>query len=283
MDIARSYKPEKILLWRKVSKHPEAHRIIEFFPHAQIEVIDQQRFVHTPDKTMAQALISGKKTLMIGATQSFVGNFDGGLGNNVRCCPYFKLVPISNGCPYYCTYCYPAFIYRKYAPYIKININYQTMFTRIRKTMQNTNGRCHFNLGEMLDSLALDHITNLSTMLIPFFADFQKSYLMLLTKSSNISNLLNIKANNQTVVSWSLNSPDIIDLHEKGTANLAKRINAAQKCQQHGYRIRYRIDPRCIYPEWKKGYAEMINLALTNTTTLYRFGLYDIINFDIEV
>jgi len=67
------------------------------------------------------------------------------------------------------------------APYINININYQTMFKQIRKTMQNTNKRCHFNMGEMLDSLALDHITNLSTMLIPFIADFKPAYLMLLT------------------------------------------------------------------------------------------------------
>jgi len=139
------------------------------------------------------------------------------------------------------------------------------MFKQIRKTMQNTNGRCYFNMGEMLDSLALDHITNLSTMLIPFIADFKQAYLMLLTKSANISNLLTVKANNQTVVSWSLNSPDIIDLHEKGTANLAERINSAQKCQQHGYRLHYRIDPGFIYPEWKKGYAETIKMALTKT------------------
>jgi len=118
MDMAHTYKPTKILLWRKVSCHPEALRIIEMFPHAQIEVIEHQRFIHAQDITMAQALISGKRTLMIGATQSFVGGFDGGLGDNVHCRPYFKLVPLSNGCPYYCTYCYLAFIYRKYAPYI---------------------------------------------------------------------------------------------------------------------------------------------------------------------
>lgn len=48
------------------------------------------------------------------------------------------------------------------------------MFRQIRKTLANSHGKISFNMGEMLDSLALDHITNLTTMLIPFFSDFHQ-------------------------------------------------------------------------------------------------------------
>ena len=265
MDIAKTFKPRNILLWSKIADHPDAIRILRMFPNANVEVIEHQRIGPMPNISMAQAIKSGKRTLMIGRTQSFVGNFNGCLGKTVRCCPYHKLIPISNGCPYYCTYCYLAFIYRKYAPYIKININYNTMFKQIRKILVNTSGRCNFNMGEMLDSLALDHITNLTSILVPFFSDFPNGFLMLLTKSSNIENLLSVKANNQVVVSWSINSREIIEIHEKGTANLTERINATRKCQQYGYRIRFRIDPGIIYTNWKIGYAELIKQALTQT------------------
>jgi spore photoproduct lyase len=115
----------------------------------------------------------------------------------------------------------------------------------------------------MLDSLALDHITNLTTMLVPFFAGLSRGYLMLLTKSSNIDNLLVVEPNDHTVVSWSLNSRQMIEQHEPGTAGLSERVEAARKCQRHGYRIRFRIDPGILYPNWQADYADLIKKTLT--------------------
>jgi len=263
MDTARTFKPKTILLWRQAAEDPEARRILKLFPSAQVQMIERQRLAFSPDMSPSQALLAGKRTLMIGRTSSFVGRFDGRLGLNVRCCPYYKLVPLSNGCPYFCTYCYLAFVYRNYAPFIKININYDTMFKQIRKTLAATGGKVSFNMGEMLDSLALDHITNLITMLVPFFAGLSRGFLMLLTKSSNIDNLLAVEANEHTVVSWSLNSRRMIEQYELGTAGLSERIDAVRACQQHGYRIRIRIDPGILHPDWQADYADLIEKTLT--------------------
>jgi hypothetical protein len=258
MDTAKRFKPKTILLWQKVAEHPEAQRILGLFPAAQVQIIKHQRKPPSPNMSLGRAMLNGKRTLMIGQTSSFVGHFDGQPRGflpydtqttrfKVHCCPYYKLVPISNGCPYYCTYCYLAFVYRKFAPFIKININYETMFKQIRKTLAGSSGKISFNMGEMLDSLALDHITNLTTMLIPFFSGFARGFLMLLTKSNNIDNLLAIKPNDQTVVSWSLNSQQIIETYELGTASLSERIRATRLCQDHGYRIGFRIDPGILH------------------------------------
>ena len=262
MDKAKTFRPKTILLWQKVADDPEAQRIIELFPSADVRLIKQQVNPPLPNMSPSRALLAGKRTLMIGATSSFVGNFEGLLGSNVHCCPYFKLVPVSNGCPYYCTYCYLAFVYRKYSPFIKININYDTMFRQIRKTLAGSHGKVSFNMGEMLDSLALDHITGLTKMLIPFFSGFSNGFLMLMTKSSNIDNLLAVESNNKTVVSWSLNAQQIICQYELGTADLDERIKAAKQCQDHGYRIRFRIDPGILYPKWQDGYADLIQKTL---------------------
>jgi spore photoproduct lyase len=263
MDTAKTFKPKTILLWQKVAEHPEAKRILGLFPSATVHMIKHQRKLPLPVMSPSQALLTGKRTLMIGRTSSFVGHFDGRLGSNVRCCPYYKLVPISNGCPYYCTYCYLAFVYRKYSPFIKININYNTMFKQIRKAVAGSGGKISFNMGEMLDSLALDHITGLTTMLVPFFSGFSRAFLMLLTKSNNIDNLLAIESKEQTVISWSLNSKRLIEEYESGTASLGERIEAAKLCQEHGYRIRLRIDPGILCPDWRAGYADLIQKTLT--------------------
>jgi spore photoproduct lyase len=262
-DIARTFEPKIILLWRQAADDPEARRILQLFPSAQVRLIERQRVYFSKDLSSSQALLAGKKTLMIGRTSSFVGHFDGRLGQNVRCCPYYKLVPLSNGCPYFCTYCYLAFVYRNYAPFIKINVNYDAMFKQIRKALAATGGKVSFNMGEMLDSLALDHITNLTIMLVPFFAGLSRSYLMLLTKSGNVDNLLAVEPNDHTVVSWSLNSRRMIEQHELGTASLSERIEAARRCQQHGYRIRFRIDPGILHQNWQADYAELIEKTLT--------------------
>lgn len=262
MDTAEKFKPHTILLWQKVKDHPEAQRIIQLFPSAKVQLIEHQRMPSATGLSPGQALRKSKRILMIGETTSFVGRFDGRLGPAVQCCPYYKLVPLSNGCPYYCIYCYLGFVYRKYSPFIKLNINYETMFKQIRKTAAKSESRADFNMGEMLDSLALDHITNLTAKLVPFMKDLPNAHLMLLTKSSNIRNLLTVEPNSHVVVSWSLNPQHIIDRYEPGTASLDQRIEAAKACQQHGYRVRFRIDPGILYPDWPDGYAHMVKSAL---------------------
>lgn len=258
MDTARKFEPRTILLWRQVEEDPEAQRIISLFPSADVQVVKQQRCPQMLQMPPAKAILEGKRTIMIGRTTSFVKHFDGGLGHNICCKPYYKLVPLSNGCPYFCIYCYLAFIYRKYAPFIKVNINYDTMFRQIRKTITGSTGKISFNMGEMLDSLALDHVTNLTTRLIPLFADYGNGYLTLLTKSSNIENLLRVEPSNRVIVSWSLNSQRVTDGWEFGTASLIERLKAARRCQEHGYRIRVRIDPGILCDNWEVEYTQLI-------------------------
>jgi len=262
MDTARAFRPSTILLWGKVQRHPEAQRIVAMFPEARVEIVDRQRLAHVPEPGRRNPVAAGKRILMIGEASSFVRWFDSGLGAGVCCAPYLKLVPISNGCPYYCTYCYLAYVYRDYLPFIKININHGRMFKEIREATFGACGPVAFNMGEMLDSLALDHVALLMERLIPFLAHLSQGYLMLLTKSSNIEGLLRCAPSPQVVVSWSLNTQRMIETYEIGTAGLEERIEAARQCQEHGYRIRLRIDPGVLYDEWQADYAELLHRAL---------------------
>ncbi len=262
MDTARAFRPRTILLWRKVQRHPEARRIVAMFPEARVEVVDRQRLTHVPGTGRRNPVTAGKRILMIGEASCFVRRFDGCLGEAVRCASYLKLVPISNGCPYYCTYCYLAYVYRDYLPFIKININHDRMFKEIREVTFDAAGRVPFNMGEMLDSLALDHIALLMERLVPFFSRLTAGCLMLLTKSSNVEGLLRCAPNPPVVVSWSLNTQRMIEMYEVGTASLEERIDAARQCQEHGYCIRLRIDPGSLHDGWQTDYADLLRKAL---------------------
>lgn len=89
---------------------------------------------------------------------------------------------------------------------------------------------------------------------------------MLLTKSCNIENLLSTKPNSQTVISWSLNSLYAVETFEVGTATLDERIQAAKLCQDKGWRIRFRIDPGILHPDWQAEYSDLIRKTLTVTS-----------------
>lgn len=262
MDTARSFKPNTIFLLRKLQRRPEATRIIEMFPEARVQIVDRQRDAVLPRYPSRHPVVIGKRVLMIGEASSFLRHFDGCLGGSVRCGSYVKLVPISNGCPYFCTYCYLAYIYREYLPFIKLNVNYGKMCDEISDLAACAQNAVSFNMGEMLDSLALDHVSLLTSRLVPLFSRFSNGYLMMLTKSSNVDGLLSLTSNSQTVISWSLNTQPMIDLFEAGTADLDERIEAAKRCQEHGYHIRLRIDPGILYADWRHDYAELIHKSL---------------------
>jgi spore photoproduct lyase len=262
MDTAGVFKPHTILLWRKVQGHAEAMRIIGLFPESRIEVVDRQRLVGPAGRGRGHPIVAGKRILMIGEASSFIRRFEGNLGGDVCCAPYLKLVPISNGCPSYCIYCYLAYVYRDYLPFIKINVNHTRMFEEIREAVFGASGTIAFNMGEMLDSLALDHVTLLTEHLVPSFARLSNACLMLLTKSSDIAGLLRCDPNPQIVLSWSLNTHRVIETCEIGAAALKERIDAARRCQQHGYRVRLRIDPGVLYNGWESDYADLIRQSL---------------------
>jgi spore photoproduct lyase len=260
MDTALSYTPKQIFVWQPVAKHPQTLRILNLFPSTPVRFIASQKLPLSQTISVSDA----KYVLLIGQTQSFVHPFTGRPGQDLCCRPYYKLVPLSNGCPYFCTYCYLAFLYRRYSPWIKINVNYETMFRQIRR-LASREQSISLNMGEMLDSLALDHITQLTPHLIPFMTDVPNASLMLLTKSANIENLLSLNPVHNVVVSWSLNPDAIIDDYEIATASLDERLQAAKRCQDRGWRIRFRIDPGILYPNWKQGYADLIQKMLAMT------------------
>ena len=64
---------------------------------------------------------------------------------------------------------------------------------------------------------------------------------------------MSLDHNGKTIISWSLNPPELI-----GTPNLKARLEAAEICDSAGYRIGFHFDPIIHYSNWEKGYRFVV-------------------------
>jgi spore photoproduct lyase len=158
-----------------------------------------------------------------------------------------------------CTYCYLQSYYNLYKG-ITIYVNSQDLLEQISSTKKFKK----FYAGELNDSLDLDHLTNYTKILIPFFNKRQELFLELRTKTDNISNLLNLKPTTNIVITWSLNPEGIIKEYEKHTASLHHRLKSADNCQEAGYKIGFHLDPIIYTTNFEHEYIQLIELIAEN-------------------
>jgi spore photoproduct lyase len=113
--------------------------------------------------------------------------------------------------------------------------------------------------GEFTDSLLLDPLTRMTEDLVPFFAAQSNAVLELKTKTAQVDLLESLDHRGHTIVAWSLNPSSLIASEEAATATLEERLEAARRCQAWGYRLAFHFDPLLVYPDWQKGYSEVVD------------------------
>ncbi|GAB4335320.1 MAG: hypothetical protein Kow0089_05030 [Desulfobulbaceae bacterium] len=173
-----------------------------------------------------------------------------------RCCGYHVL-NIGMNCPMDCVYC----ILQAYLnnPWLSFFVNVEDLLAELDQVLTDNHKRFfRIGTGEFTDSLALDRLTGLSRLLVPFFRERRNAVLELKTKSAVVDNLLDLDHGGRTVMAWSLNSPDIVAREEFRTAGLDERLAAAAECATKGYPLAFHFDPIVYHPGWREGYRETI-------------------------
>lgn len=196
------------------------------------------------------------------------------LGNWLKNCPGTQdhvccnlwIVNPGEGCPMDCTYCYlQSYLQRN--PTLKIYTNTWEMLAVLKERAEKEPNRLfRVGTGELIDSLVWDDLTDLSLELVPFFAKIPNLTLELKSKHDFIDNLLSLKNEHlgKTVVSWSVNAKTICSNDERDTASLEKRIAAAKKVVEVGYRVGFHFDPIVNFPGWEDEYRDTVNLIFSN-------------------
>ncbi len=155
-----------------------------------------------------------------------------------------KYVAALQGCIYDCSYCY----LRSYLAdnTVTLLVNSEKMEDDIREAL--LSGTVRLTTGELSDSLALDHITGLTSSILTLL-EGTGAMIEARTKSANVDHLPGLDgsdpalARRHLLVTWTLSPPEAVISEEPGTAALDERLAAISKVSAAGIRYALRLDP----------------------------------------
>lgn len=172
------------------------------------------------------------------------------------CCNYL-VVNFASNCPFDCSYCFLQ-DYLADNPWLTAFTNVEDGLAEIERVLSAHPGKqFRIGTGELADSLALDPVTGLSRVLVPFFAARDNAVLELKTKSGCVDDLVDLEPRGRVVVSWSL-SPSEVAAEEYGTAPLAERLKSAARVLAAGYKVGFHFDPIIEHADWESSYARLL-------------------------
>ncbi len=211
----------------------------------------------------------GKQTLVFGELKTAV-RFSKEEGN--ACPNYWHFSPYGF-CPYGCKYCYLAGTQGvKLSPSVKIYVNLPEMLAEIDHVARRQERATAFYLGKLQDALALDPLTAYSTALVPFFAEHPWARLTLLTKSANVDRLLDLEHRGHTVLSWSVNPPEVSAIFEENVPSVDERLEAMRRVAERGYPVRAVMMPIIPIDGWQDIYTAFTE-RLIETVPIQRLTL----------
>jgi spore photoproduct lyase len=254
------WQPEAIWIARDAEDSALARRVRARLPEVPVRIADD---LHTAEPADVAA---GKRRLVVRRQRgTFLQQCPAGTTGMV-CCNYLVMNFASN-CPYDCSYCFLQ-DYLANNSAVKVFSNAGDGLAEIDAVLRAHPERTfRIGTGELADSLALDHLTDLSCELVPFFAQRTNAVLELKTKSDCIDNLLRLDPRDRVVVSWSVNATAIMASEEPGTPALERRIAAAARVQAAGYRIGFHFDPLIAHDGWEAGYRDVIDAVFRHLDT----------------
>ena len=261
------WKPSEIIINRKVSADSVTENIIRMCPNVPIKfvrngraesIVGASEILRNVTGGMLNKILAGKKVLYIApASVNSVDLFS--MQDKRILCPHFnRLKWASNGCFYQCDWCYLKLTYRANRPFITVYAQYDKIQNQLEKRLRNVTAPITFNSGELADSLALEHLTGAAQHFIPWFAQQDNGHLFLLTKGTNVNEILELPHNGHSIIAWSLNNDRVSRKFEIGAPSFERRIEAARKVQAAGYPLRLRLDPIVPFKGWQEAYAQTI-------------------------
>ena len=101
------------------------------------------------------------------------------------------------------------------------------------------------------DVLPLEPEYGASRMLVEHFAEMPDRTLILFSKSANVDFLLPLDHKGHTIMLWTLTPAVVSREIEERTGTMEERIEAARKCQEAGYPVRFKCKPVVPKRNWR--------------------------------
>ena len=118
---------------------------------------------------------------------------------------------------------------------------------------------------QVSDALCFEPEYGASKVFGDYFAGLDDRYLLLHTSSANTDYLLDLGHQDHTIVLWSLTSDTVSREIEQRSATTEERIEAARRCQEAGYTVRFKFKPIVPVKDWRDECADMIEKVFAAT------------------
>lgn len=263
--VAPLFRPSKIVLAKGSNRTEDRRRFTEricaAYPKAEVVVAfgTPHNRVDLGESDPLRLHERGKQTLVLGEHRSAVRFSDEG-GN--ACPNYWHFSPYGF-CPYGCHYCYLAGTPGVwFSPSVKIFLNLEEILAEVDRTARQLGRPTAFYLGKLQDGLALEPLSGYARTMVPFFARHPHARMVVLTKSADVENLLDLDHAGRTILSWTVNAPEVAQLFERNTPNITARLDAMRRCAQAGYPVRAVLMPIIPLPDWQVIYGRFIAVLL---------------------
>lgn len=205
---------------------------------------------HIPGDNLFEQYKSGKQTLVVGKRKSL--KFQ-------TCKPSANYqLPLVSGCMGRCEYCYLNTQLGD-KPFVRVFTNIDDVLNRAKEYIEERLPQVTiFEGAATSDPIPLEPYTNALKKTIEFIGKEEKGRFRFVTKYNDVDTLLDAKHNNHTEIRFSINTPTVINTYEHYTASIDKRIEAAVKVANAGYKMGFIIAPIFIYDNWQKEYKDLI-------------------------
>jgi spore photoproduct lyase len=161
---------------------------------------------------------------------------------------------------------------------VKIFLNLEEILAEVNRTANQLAMPTAFYLGKLQDGLALEPLSGYARTMIPFFARHPHARMVILTKSADIDNLLDLDHAGRTILSWTVNAPEVTRDFETNTPDITDRIEAMRRCAQAGYPVRAVVMPIIPVADWQEKYGRFIS-TLLESVPLSRITLGSICSY----
>jgi len=102
------------------------------------------------------------------------------------------------------------------------------------------------------DVLYLEPEYGACKLLVEYFGKLGDPYLMIYSKSDKVEPLLDLDHRGRTIACWTFSSDTVSRHIDKRTPTMSRRIEAARKCREAGYPVRFKLKPIVPVKNWQE-------------------------------
>ena len=149
------------------------------------------------------------------------------------------------GCVNACDYCHAG-------GYVVVMLNVEEAIERIDQLIQRVPSQRLYKYDVVTDILQLEPEYGACKLLVEHFGRLGDPYLMVYSKTDNVEPLLDLDHRGRTIACWTFSSDTVSRKIDKGCPSMSRRIEAARKCKQAGYPVRFKLKPIVPIKNWQE-------------------------------